>query len=72
MKGEFMGATTTNDYEIDAVRDESVLGEGRLHYVFPIKPNKPEIMRALEPIITGGIWITRNTVLPDRIIITLK
>jgi hypothetical protein len=72
MKGEFMESATTNDYEIDAIRDDSVLGEGRLHYVFPAKPNKPEIMRALEPIITGGIWILRDTVLPDRIIITLK
>jgi len=60
------------DYEFDAIRDEGVLGEGRLHYVFPAKPSKPEIDRALLPIITGGVWIRKGTVLPDRIIITLK
>jgi hypothetical protein len=61
-----------NEYEvtINAVRDDGVLGEGRIHYVFPDKPK--DIGRALMPPITGGLWILRSVVVPDTIIIKLK
>jgi hypothetical protein len=55
--------------EIKAVKDEGVMGEPRIHFVFPAKPDGAA--RALYPIITGGIWIKNGSPIPDRIIITL-
>jgi hypothetical protein len=65
--GDFM----SDGYEVTlkAVLDEGVMGEGRLHYVFPHIPK--DIGRALIPAITGGIWIIKGTPIPEKLIITL-
>lgn len=54
--------------ELIAVKDSGVMGEGRVHFVFP---NKPDKTRALANI-TGGIWIKKGVTIPEKIIITLK
>ena len=55
--------------EVKAEYDPSVLGEGRIHYVFPATPKGAA--KALIPPITGGLWIKRGEVIPNKLIIKL-
>jgi hypothetical protein len=58
------------EIELTAVEDEKVIGTGRRHFIFPDKPKGVD--RALLPLITGGIWIKRDTVVPEKVVITIK
>jgi hypothetical protein len=59
------------DYEIKASFDEASMGSTRDHFVFPAIPAKP-YEKATIPSITGGVYIRKDTPIPDRIIIVLN
>jgi hypothetical protein len=61
-----------HEVEIQAIQDPDMSGAGRFHFVFPAKPDKPESARALKAVITGGIWISKDHPIPDRLLINLK
>jgi len=59
-----------NVVEIKAVQDDGVIGEGMLHFVFP-PHNKNDMEKVLHSNITGGVWIKKGTIVPDKLVITL-
>jgi hypothetical protein len=55
--------------ELKLIRDTGVEGEGRIRFVFPDKP-KEGAGRALNPSITGAVWIKKGSIIPDKLVIT--
>ena len=59
--------------ELEAEKDEGTMGlkDGRVHYVFPAGIKDP-FERAMEPEITGGVWIKAGVTVPGTITIKLR
>jgi hypothetical protein len=61
-----------SDYEVAARWDDSSLGRTWDHFVFPSMTDKTTgHERATADGITGGLYVRKGQMLPDRIIITL-
>ena len=57
--------------QIKAERDQSSIGEERIHFVFPDSP-KTAYEKATVPEITGGIYIRKGTIVPNSITVILS
>lgn len=57
--------------QIKAEKDESSMGEERIHFVFPDSP-KTAYAKATVPEITGGIYIRKGAVIPNSVTIVLS
>jgi hypothetical protein len=54
--------------KIKAFKDPNSLGDGRMHFVFPVG----SLSERIKAPISGGIWIAVGTPIPDEITIILK